>query len=304
MTCVTNKGHRHQIGIKNGAAFPVDYRMAPVSVNHVWTPTFAEDTGARGIGFKASEGVVYNTGKGSGPITIEPRPEDLRIILPLLLLGTFSTNVIEPENLCTFFQFEHDAWAQRHRFGDCITNTWSLASSQRAPVLRLDWSFESKTFTQTSTAFPTLQLSYQQPFVHKQSVVTIDGTAYKVDDLNISGNNSLETDLLYNSATRDDIPPGIQMFTLTHSSPFDDADGIALLNLGASSVEASVVYTSGPYSLTIEFPALQSPVKSPVMSGNQIVRHNGIQWEARSIVDSVDDTIVHKPIKITLDDTE
>lgn len=304
MACVTNRPHRHKIGVNSGTSFPVDYRMAPVSVNHVWTPQHAQEEGMRGVPFEASEGVVYDKGSGSGPVQIEPRPDDFREILPYLLLGTFSTNTIVPAGVCTEFIFEHDAWVQRHRFTGCVTNTWSLTSSSRAPVLKLDWNFESKTFAAVSTAFPDLDLSILQPFVHKQAVVTIDGTEYPVDDVNISGNNSLDTGIFYNSATRTDIPPGMQLFTFTHSSPFDDSDGTDLIALGlsAEAVAASIVYTSGAYSLTINFPALQSPVKTPIMpAGNAVVRHQGIQWNARSVWDGVGG-VVDPPIEIVLDD--
>lgn len=304
MTCKTNRPHRHKIGIKNGTDFPVTHRMAPVSVNHVWTPQHAIEEGMQGNPFEPSEGVVYDKGSGSGPIQIEPRPDNFREILPLLLLGTFSTNTIVPAGACTDFIFEHDAWVQRHRFTGCITNTWSLTSSSRAPVLKLDWNFESKTFEAVSTAFPSLNLSVLQPFVHTQAVLTIDGTVYPVDDVNITGNNNLDTGIFYNSPTRTDIPPGKQTFTFTHSAPFDDTDGAALIALGqsAAAVSASIVYTSGAFSLTINFPAIQSPVKTPVMpAGNSVVRHQGIQWNARSEWDTVG-SVVKPPIEIILDD--
>lgn len=311
MTCITNVPRSHRIGISAGGVFEagtpltIIRALATVSNGHVWTPEFVEDDGQRGTPWLSSEGVVYNRGSGSGSVVIRPRADELRTILPLLIGGTFDVNVLEPGIICDFFRLQSDKSVAVFDHRDAKTNNWTLSSSSGSPILQLDWGIESCKMVRTAAGSFTagLSLSVMQPFVHTASTITIGGVVYKVDDVSIAGNNNLLTDVFYNSQTRTDLAMGNQVFTFTHTSPFDVSADLALLDLAATSVTGQIVYTAqaGALSLTIDFPALHAPVAVPsTPSGNSPVRYEGIQWTARTTGTGAG---LVKPIKFTLDDT-
>ena len=311
MACITNMPHSHRVGISASGAFEavtpltIVRALAIVSNSHVWTPEYVEDDGQRGNPWLSSSGVVYNRGVGSGPIVIRPRADELRHILPLLMGGTWDDDVLEPGVICDFFRMQHDKSIAVFDYRDCKTNSWTLTSSSSQPILQLEWNIESCKMSRTNAGTFTsgLDLSVQQPFVHTSSTLVIDGTTYVCDDVSIAGNNNLLTDIFYNKTTRTDLAMGSQGFTFTHTLPFDKAGDLDLLDLGATSVAASIIYTanSGAFSLKFDFPALHAPVPVPVTpAGNSPVRYEGIQWTARTTVDEADEVI--KPIKVTLVD--
>ena len=310
--CITNTPRTHKVGISAAAAFganpAITRQLLIESMNHQWTPEYAEDEGNNGTPWRASEGVRLAAERGSGAITLVPRADDLRFILPLLVGGTFAgspPNELEPEFLCDFFSLQVDQKLIVSNFRGAKTANWSLTSSRSQPLLTLEWGIESSTHQRGAAGSFTggLNFSTLPPFVHTSSTITIDGRVYAVDDVSIAGNNNLDLELFYNSVTRTDLPPGDQIITFTHTSPFDVAADGGLLDLGATSVAAQVLYTAagGDLSLTIDFPALHAPVSTPVTpQGNTPVRYNGLQWTARS---KGTGGTYEKPVKFTLDDT-
>ena len=155
------------------------------------------------------------------------------------------------------------------------------------------------------TFTPGLTKSVLQPFVHTSSTFTFGTDVFKVDDVSISVNNNLKKDRFYNCDTRIDLPPGDQDIQLTCTFPFDSPTrDVALLNLGANSITAQVVYTAmgGALSLTFDFEALHAPIPSPqTPSGENDVQLDGIVWTARYVRDPATGDLV-EPVKITLDD--
>jgi hypothetical protein len=310
MACITNMPRTHYIGVSGAGEFEADplltisRRLAIVSNSHVWTPEFIEDDSHRGTIWSPSEGVVYNRGMGSGSVVLRPRANDFSTLIPLLIGGTASSGVYEPGIICDFFRMMAFKSINTFDHQDCKTNSWTLSSSSGSPILQLEWNIESCKFA-SGASFPSnLDFSVMPPFVHSKSTIEIGGVEYKVDDVSITGNNNLGTDIFFNSQTRTDLSPGNQVFTFTHSSPFDTEDDLALLDLGATSVTGSVLYTAGAtnnLSLLIEFPALHAPVVTPITpAGNTPTRYEGITWTARTT--GTGSSLV-KPIKFTLDAT-
>jgi hypothetical protein len=314
--CITNVPRKHKIAVSAGGAFAAStpktmLRAFPVlQNNHVWTPEFVEDEGNRGSVWRASEGVVKNRESGSGNLSLIPRADDFTTLLPLLFGGTWATNLFTPEPLCDFFDFHAEKNVAVFQHRNCKTSQASLSSSTGSPLLSLDWGIESCNYERLAAGSfdDSLVFSEFQPFVHAGSTVTIDGTVYNVDDCQIAVNNSLVTDLFYNNTNRIDVPQGEQIITFTHSSPFDTAADLGLLDIGqaADSVAASVRYEAqgGALSLQFDFPALHAPVVTPVTpAGNTPVRYNGIQWRART-VGQVANGDYQEPFTVTLDATE
>lgn len=316
-TCITNIPRTHRFGVSalgnyttttNAAIVPANV-YGHLSNSHQWTPVFSQDEQHNGTPFYASEGVVYEAGSGSGSVSLTPRADDYRTILPLLLGNTFEADDIEPsvDGYCQFFHMASYKEITVFNHFNCKTSNWSLSSSRSQSRLQLEWGIESCQFLTTAASdFPTLTaspVSTLSPFVHTSSTLTIGGTEYRVDDVSITGNNNIDGESqFYNSTERGDLPSGMQEYALTFSFPFDTAADVALLANGLGMAEATFVYTApGGLSLTIYFPALHPVFVSPnTPAGNAPVRHEGIVWTARS---EGTGGSYQSPIKFTLDDT-
>ena len=114
-------------------------------------------------------------------------------------------------------------------------------------------------------------------------------------------NNNLRKERYYNCDTRIGLPPGDQTIQITCTFPFDSPTrDVALLQMGANSISAQVVYTAmaGALTLTFDFPAVHAPIPTPTTptAENDVVL-DGVVWTARSPI------IGDEPVIITLDDT-
>jgi hypothetical protein len=311
MACITNVPRSHKFGVTafgdfnatNGTAVSSVFRQ--ISNGLSTTPVFEQDEGHNGTPFYASEGVVKTSEAGSGSVVLQPRADELRVILPLLLGGTFAGNIIEPDinGYCQYFKASRDVKVAVFEFLNCKTSQWTLSSSRSQSKLQLDWGIEAcGSARQAAGTFPVLNFSTQPPFVHTSSTFTIDGRVVPVDDVQLSGNNNLTTDLFYNSVTRTALPAGRQMFTLTATSPFDTSLDLAWMDIASASVAASIVYTtaSGTLSLTINIPAMHPVIPTPqTPAGEQPVRFEQIVWTARS---KGTGGSYQAPIRFTIDD--
>lgn len=286
-------------GINNVALTSI-YRR--ISNGLVWTPVYSEDEGHNGTSWVDADGVVLQSAAGSGAVVMEPRVDDFRTILPLLLGGPFdgtNVNEIEPPltSYCQFFKATRGLGLIQQDFLNCKTSQWTLSSSKSQPRLRLNWAIEAcgEDRSGDGTA-PVLTYNTLPPLVHTSTTFEVDSREIKVDDISLTGDNGLTLDEYNNSTQRQDLPAGRQRFSFTCTSPFVAAD-LAWLNLGTTSVAAQFVYTSGAYSLTIDMPAIQGVIPTPQSpAGETPVRNEGIVWTARAPATGT------APIKFTLDD--
>ena len=315
--CTENTPQSHKIAISAADAFDADpsasLELGVIQNNHQWQRTFSEDDGNNGTPWRPSTGVALSMGQGTGSLTLRPRVSDLLTILPLLFGGSFGTDhngdalaadEMDSDFICDYFTLWSfmNTHVQKHE--NAKTNSATISSSKSSPILQLEWNIESCDYTQlANTAFPSgLTRNVEVPFVHTSSTFTVNSVTYPSDNCSISVNNNLVTDESYNSTTRTSLPPGDQVIQFTHTIPMTSA-ALPLLSLDDASVAGQVVYTAadGDYVLTFDFPALHSPVPTPVTpSGNATVKMEGLQWTARS-TDSSGDVVA--PILITLEDT-
>ncbi|WP_417744843.1 phage tail tube protein [Rosistilla oblonga] len=283
-----NMGRGQAFGISDIACSPVATMTAQLSLTRFGLQRLPEHEGDDGINdspFQQSEANREIRARIAGSIEGAPRPEELRYYLPLIFGGAWSTDQLKPDCACKAAVFGHKGRFKTHYFGGCQVSQATFSSSSGNNKLRLSMDLVGKTFTTEDLEdWPSLSLSDQQPFVHKDSVFTIGGDTFKLDDFSLNVNNNVNTDLFYNSATPYEMPTGDQVYTLTHTSPFDTSTEEALLDIGEDSAAVVLTYTNGVYMLKFTFPAMQSPIPTPVVNGkNQPVRHEGITWTARTV---------------------
>lgn len=267
-------------------------------------PQYAKDEGSNGTLWSNDQDYQLSTVPASGPLDFVPRANDLRWLLPLIFGGAFSGNDLKPAPSSDFFRVGRFDRAINKVFTgiDCAVNSATLSSNDASNgLLRLNMQVEACQMSRGAAGtWPSgMSLSTQQPFVHHHSVLTLDGDVHRIKNVSVTCNNSLIVDEFYNSRFRGDFPSDGQVITLSHESPFDDANAEGWLDL-VDSITASLVYTNGAMSLTFTFPALRALVGPPTVAGRGTRVRKQITWEAA--VDSAG-TPNDCPVLITLDDT-
>lgn len=301
--CLSNTPRRHQYAFSASAGTTYVNRVAASNFTLKTTSTYAKDTGNNGTLWSRDEDYVKDRTAVGGNIAFAPRASDMRWALPLILGTAFSANTIKAGPQCPFFRVGHlDPVVDTvYNYITCATSKAVFSSSDaQGGVLGLSWDVETGTSTQTAGAsWPTLLLATQQPFVHAQSVITVNGAVKRIKDVSVSIDNQLQTDNYFNSLSRKDFPSDGQLITLTHTSPFDEASDLALTNL-TGSVTASLVYTNGAFSLTFTFPCLRALPAEPDVGARGTRVTNAYTWEACLVAGAV---AADSPLVITLDDT-
>lgn len=302
--CTANTSRQSLYAFSTAGSTTLSKQVACRSFGLKSDTTYAKDDGANGTLWSRDEDYVVDKTSVGGTVDMAVRPSDLRWILPLITGGTFSGNDIKPAPSCPFFRSgRYDRKLDKvFTYVDCVTSRAVLSSNDGSNgLLGLSWDIlcSQRTRGAAGTWPVGLTLATQQPFVHRQSVVTIDGTAKRVKNSSIAFDNQLMTDEFYNSQYRGDFPQDGQLITFSHESPFDDSSDENLLDL-VTSVSASVVYTSGALSLTFTFPALRAIPSEPGIGGRGTRVTNSITWEA-AVKSSGSPS--DAPVLITLDDT-
>jgi hypothetical protein len=302
--CTANTPRRHQYAFSAAGGTTFTTRFAALNFGLKATTNLAKDEGNNGKLWSRDEDFVIDKTAIAGPVSFNPRPNQLRAILPLITGGTFSTNTIKTAPSCAFYRVGHlddSTISQVYSYIDCVTSKTTFSSSSaQGGLLNVAMDIEACTNSRGAVGtWPTLSLSTQQPFVHSSSTLTVDGNAHRMSDASIIIDNQLIIDQYFNSRYRSDMPQDGQMIQLTHTSPFDSADDLALLDL-TGSVAASLVYTAGTMSVTFSFPALRLIPSEPDIGGRGQRVMNSYTWDA-VLEAAADDTKC--PLTITLDDT-
>lgn len=219
--------------------------------------------GMRGDRGYRSEDVVEGVYTVGGPVVLEPRPDDLAFLLPYILGAaasgtTFAVAATLPDLIADAVK-----GLSSYRYAGVKVNQATFRSAMNGK-LTLTMDLQGKTETSGIT-FPSISssLSALQPYVHHQLVATIGGTAYKVDNVEVTIANNLKLNRHYNTQTRQSLPEGSRVISVALDVPFttDEASlyDIAVAGLGTN----TLVWTNGNYSFTITLANLKAPTKGP-----------------------------------------
>lgn len=281
MTQTSSMGHQTRIGISK--ASPTTQEIEFISCDMGAKNQHVQSDGIRGQRGRQSESVLDGIIDVSGSLVLEPRYEDLIVMLELIL-GTAAAPNYTLAEVVPFFTLDFKKIADTYRYANCKVNTATFRSARNQP-LQLTLDIVGKTET-GSISFPNIAatLSALQPYIHHQLVMTIGGTAYELDNLEVSISNALLTDRYNNSQTRTDIPEGDRVITVSATFPFT-TDQAALYGMAVAGLAGAntAVWTNGAHVLTMTFGKLQAPTISPgVGAKNQEITRT-IQFNARKI---------------------
>ena len=302
--CTANVSRRHRFAFSSSGASVLSNRIAPLGFSMKSATSYAKDEGMNSGPWIRNEGFVIDKTAVAGSVSWNVRPAEMRWALPLILGGSFTADTIKAQPQCPFFRIGHldEVVSRLYTYVDCSVSKATFSSNDAAGgLLQVALDIEACQSTQglASTWPAGLTLSSQQPLVHSTSTLTLNGVARRMKDVQVVIDNQLITDGYFNSRYRGDNPSDGQMIQLVHTSPFDDADDLALTNL-TGSVSATLVYTAGTTSLTFQFPALRYIAPEPEISGRGSRVTNQYTWEAALATGA--DPSTDSPLTITLDD--
>lgn len=284
MTNLAVKGHMLKVGVGVfGAALPVTTRLAlqQCGVRKIPLQVFPDNEMAGQLD-QRSESVAEGPYKVSGAMAWAPRPDELTAILPLIFGGAFSGNTLDPAYLTQYFPLTVDRKIAVYNHTDCRTSKATFSSSA-SQLLKLNWEVEALAQAKASAdSFPAIDLSILQPYIHNQAVITIDGTARPVDNVEVMVDNMLDTERFFTSSTRTELPQGGRNITFSCDSPFTTGD-IDLNEIALAGVAATIVYTNGGRSLTFAFPCLQIAPELPGLEGSSSELRQRLVFTARTL---------------------
>lgn len=280
LNCVANTPINHQYGITNYGDINTDpfvTRFTAESFNLRQQVQTIKDE-ATGSPWDIIGTEIESRNVVNGAITMAPRPDQMATLLQCMFGATpLSPTDYQPTgNICDFFHIGHyDPVIDRiFRYNNSVTNTWALSASDSAPLLRLEWNIEAGSRelipALLGVAWPVLPLSIVQPFTFCYAQLNIDGVEQRMKEINISGNNNLDTEGYFNSCDRIEIPAQFQTFELACSLPFDGAIGLNRLT-NTANVSAYAIFASGASTLRFDFPSLFARPEDPSISGRNRV---------------------------------
>ncbi len=221
-----------------------------------------QSVGARGSRSHIAESVNEGPYAVGGPLVMEPRPDELTLLLPWIMGSTFSGTTIVIGDTLTDRYVTIDKVAKVYTYAGCRVNSARFRSSA-GQNLRLEMDVQGKTeATGNAGSFPAISasLSSLQPYIMHQGVITLNAVTREVDNLEIGIDNFLILDRFNNSQSRTELPSDDLGISLTVDNPFTATD-IALYDMAVAGVAGSVVFTNGARSVTFTFANLKVPAQ-------------------------------------------
>lgn len=235
--------------------------------------THIQKDGARGTRSRHTGNVNEGPYTVGGPLAVQPSPDELRTLFPYILGGSESGSGTSgsPWSYALAETLSSMRVSQDMRLNatgsdsmvfhwdGCKVNNARFSCSAGSQVLTLEMDVQGKTQTKNAT-WPSIgsTLTTGKPFIHAQLVLTLGGTAYQVENFNLTIDNALILDRFLNSLTRTELPESDRNITLEVDNPFSVGD-IALYEIAVAGLAGSAVFTNGLSVLTFTFANLKAP---------------------------------------------
>lgn len=264
---VASYGHQARFAI--GAANPVSNQFEILSSTVKKTGNYIESPGMRGTRSYIAESVAPGQSQVGGAWTLDPRPDDLDYLLPLILGSVAAGNSFTLAETVPSVYLLEDKVAGIYLYTGMKVNSAEFDAAESSQDLKLTINWEG--ISESETIFPSIAgtLSVRRPYTLAEGVITVASTPYPMKNLKIKIDNVLALDRFYNSATRISLPETDRIITVTFDSPFSSAEK-ALYDLALAGAAATVVFTNGSYVLTFDFVNLKSTKDGPTVPGKTV----------------------------------
>lgn len=200
----------------------------------------------------------------NGTLTMPIGPEMMLRLLPFVLgaAGVGSGPVVFDigEFLSGFYLME-DKGAKVWTWSSVVVSKLTLKAEQGKVLMgAFDLEAETQSIGNAGT-FPNLALPTDSPWILADAVLTLQGSAREVSEIEIVIDNKLITDRMQNSLTRTEIPSNGLQINVNTNHPYDSST-VGLYDQATAGAAGTLVFTNSEETsnvLTIEFGALQVP---------------------------------------------
>ena len=225
----------------------------------------------RGSRDPAKERVVQGLITTELQIVMNPTPAELDILLPWIGFSE-STDTFSLTETLTYRDILIDFDVHRQIFQDCLVNTAEFSSTKGQP-LKLTLNVLCRTQdTPVATAFPTIGIDTEAPYMHHQGVLTLRSASREYTEVSLTIDNQLVAE--HNNAQEPTVifPTG-RMISGSCNTPFSgDEDDLYTAPLAAvAGAAGTLVYTNGGQSTTFTLANVKEDnVKPPAITGGEI----------------------------------
>lgn len=226
--------------------------------------------GLKGTRSRYGNRVRAGRNRVAGPVTLQPTAVDLANSLPYLYgAAAAGTNFPLGETL-TPFSVCVDRVLKVFTYAGCAISRGAFSVRAGGPLeLALDVVGQTETVANAGT-FPAITPdATTRPFVLSDLVITVGGTAYKVDNFTLAVDNQVDADRFFNSQTMLSPQATDRVVTFSFDTPYGDSGSLYATITAGTTFAAVATFTDGGTSLTLSLPSLFSQAQSPVAGGRQ-----------------------------------
>lgn len=228
------------------------------------TGTILDTSGIRGSRSHTNARTRHGTYDVGGAISMHATSAMLDKWLPRILGAAESSDTFALAETLPEFAVLVDRVARRFLYDECKVNR-AIFRGSAGQLVTLELDIMGKSESVSATAFPTLSMPTDPPYVMQDGVLTLQSVARQFTEFEIIIDNALVR-RFSNSQTATDISPSDRLITFRCTTPFT-SDEVDLYNQALAGAAASLVFTNGGYSTTFSFAALQFPDRSPIVAG-------------------------------------
>lgn len=225
--------------------------------------------GIRGTRSQEASGCVIAQSDVRGQIVLYPRPDELDVLLPLILGADESTDTFALAEALKEFGALVERGAKRFVYTGLRVDRATFQCSQ-GQLLKLTLDVEGETEVVSGTSFPGTvpAITTLQPYTFKQAALVLnhDASAVEMFEFTITIDNMLDKERRLNSETRTQLNPTDRVVTLAVRVPYT-SDEVDLHDYAIGGASGSITLTNGARSLAFSFANLKAPANSPVVAG-------------------------------------
>ena len=273
-------GHECSFGL--AASAPTTKAVEVQSFGLVGSIGSVRNQGMRGTRTHNKYGIRTGLKTSQGPIVLEPRVDELAVLLPFILGGTAIGTSYPLAEVLPSHVWDVDSVSDVYRFTGVYVNRATFRSSAGQPMsltlecIGSDWTNDAITFPSISGTYSVLA-----PFMHYDLVLTVDAVAHKPDDFTLVIDNRL-SQIFRNSQTPSFIKPADRIITLgmTFGNSTDEQTLWALTAITDAALVAT--FSQATTSLAFTLPTAQTMQETPRVNGRPTEVTRSFQFQARA----------------------